>query len=376
MARARDARQRRGRGAEEAAQPDGLRAYSGPVTDVNRDTAFLQPVRLDAAGRTLHLLDQRALPSREVWLELREVEAVAQAIETLAVRGAPAIGCAAALGLVAASGGFPEEPGLFMETCLRAIDRLAHTRPTAVNLFHALDHMRAALAGATGAVSERRAALRAAAEAYVEAELQACLRMSDHGAPLLPEGTILTHCNTGALATAGWGTALGVIRRAHQQGKAIRVLADETRPVLQGARLTAWELQRDGIPVEVIADNMAGALMHRGQIQAAIVGADRITRRGDVANKIGTYTVAVLCHHHKIPFYVAAPWSTIDLEMGSGAEIEIEMRDPDEVHFHGGTRMTPVGVGARNPAFDVTPAELVTAIITERGVFAPHELAR
>ncbi len=341
------------------------------MTDV-RDSAFLQPVRLGADGRVLHLLDQRALPSREHWLELREVEEVAEAIESLAVRGAPAIGCAAALGLAVASWNFPDEPALFAETCARAIDRLARTRPTAVNLFHALEHMRAALAQGQG---DPRARLRAAAEAYVEAELQACLRMGEHGAPLLPAGTILTHCNTGALATAGWGTALGVIRRARQLGKDIRVLADETRPVLQGARLTAWELQRDGIPVEVIADNLAGALMSRGRIQAAIVGADRITRRGDVANKIGTYSVAVLCRYHNIPFFVAAPWSTIDLSMVSGAEIPIEQRDPDEVHLHGGARMTPHGVGAVNPAFDVTPAELVTAIITERGVVAPEQLA-
>lgn len=345
------------------------------MIEANRDTAFLQPVRLGVDGRVLHLLDQRALPARELWLELREVEEVALAIESLAVRGAPAIGCTAALGLAAASWSFPDDPELFAETCARAIDRLARTRPTAVNLFHALAHMRAALAAANGDTATLRGVLRAAAEVYVEAELQACLRMGEFGAPLLPDGTILTHCNTGALATAGWGTALGVIRRAHQLGRDIRVLADETRPVLQGARLTAWELQRDGIPVEVIADNMAGALMSRGQIQAAIVGADRITRRGDVANKIGTYSVAVLCHFHRIPFFVAAPWSTIDLTMISGAEIPIEQRDPDEVHLHGGTRMTPAGVGARNPAFDVTPAELVTAIITERGVFAPKDLA-
>jgi methylthioribose-1-phosphate isomerase len=345
------------------------------MTEPTRDTAFLQPVRLGTDGRVLHLLDQRALPARELWLELREVEEVAQAIESLAVRGAPAIGCAAALGLAAAAWSFPDEPAMFAETCARAIDRLARTRPTAVNLFHALAHMREALARAQGDAAALRGELRAAAESYVEGELQACLRMGEFGAPLLPDGTILTHCNTGALATAGWGTALGVIRRAHQLGRAIRVLADETRPVLQGARLTAWELQRDGIPVEVIADNMAGALMSRGQIQAAIVGADRITRRGDVANKIGTYTVAVLCRHHNIPFFVAAPWSTIDLEMDSGADIPIEQRDLDEVHLHGGTRMTPMGVGARNPAFDVTPASLVTAIITERGVFAPGDLA-
>lgn len=344
------------------------------MTDTILDPAFLQPVRLSADGRVLHLLDQRALPGRELWLELEEIEAVAQAIESLAVRGAPAIGCAAALGLAAGSWRFPDEPALLREAGLRAIERLARTRPTAVNLFHALEHMRAALMTASGDAAGLREALRRAALAYVEVELQACVRMGEFGGPLLPEGTILTHCNTGALATAGWGTALGVIRRARQLGRDIRVLADETRPVLQGARLTAWELQRDGIPVEVIADNMAGALMRRGQIQAAIVGADRITRRGDVANKIGTYTVAVLCRHHDIPFFVAAPWSTIDLEMEDGAEIPIEARDPDEVHLHGGVRMTPVGVGARNPAFDVTPAELVTAIITERGVFRPQEL--
>lgn len=334
--------------------------------------AFLQPVRIAADGAALLLLDQRALPGRELWLELREVEEVAQAIESLAVRGAPAIGCTAALGLAVASQGFPDERAGFELACEQAIGRLARTRPTAVNLFHALDHMRMALASAG---DDPRAALRRAAQAYVDAELQACLQVGEHGAPLLPEGTILTHCNTGALATAGFGTALGVIRRAYQQGKAIRVLADETRPVLQGARLTAWELQKDGIPVEVIADNMAGALMSRGEIQAAIVGADRITRRGDVANKIGTYTVAVLCRYHGLPFFVAAPWSTIDRVMESGADIPIEQRDLDEVHMHGGTRMTPVGVGARNPAFDVTPAELVTAIITERGVFRPEQLA-
>lgn len=345
------------------------------MSDTTFDPAFLQPVRLSADGRVLHLLDQRALPASELWLELREVEAVALAIETLAVRGAPAIGCAAALGLAAGSWAFPEAVTQWRAAAGQAIERLARTRPTAVNLFHALGHMRAALAEAGGDAAALRETLRRAALVYVAAELQACVRMGEFGAPLLPDGTILTHCNTGALATAGWGTALGVIRRAHQLGRNIRVLADETRPVLQGARLTAWELQRDGIPVEVIADNMAGALMSRGQIQAAIVGADRITRRGDVANKIGTYTVAVLCRHHGIPFFVAAPWSTIDLEMESGAEIPIEERALDEVHLHGGVRMTPIGVGARNPAFDVTPAELVTAIITERGVFRPDELA-
>jgi methylthioribose-1-phosphate isomerase len=329
---------------------------------------MLQPVRLADDGATLLLLDQRALPAREVWLELADLEAIARAIEDLAVRGAPAIGCTVALGLAALGLRFPDSPDRFTAAFAEAHDRLARTRPTAVNLFHALAAMRAV--PVLDAPSQRRQALRAAALAYVDAELDACLRLSAHGAPLLPDGAILTHCNTGALATAGWGTALGVIRQAHADGRKLRVLADETRPVLQGARLTAWELQRDGIPVEVIADNMAGALMARGEIQAAIVGADRITRRGDVANKIGTYTVAALCHFHQIPFYVAAPWSTVDLKLVSGAEIPIESRDPNEVHLHGGVRMTPVGVGARNPAFDVTPAELITAIVTERGVFS------
>ncbi|HEY8376685.1 MAG TPA: S-methyl-5-thioribose-1-phosphate isomerase [Nannocystis sp.] len=340
--------------------------------------AMLRPVKLSPDGRVLHLLDQRALPEREEWLDLEDIEAVAEAIERLAVRGAPAIACTAALGLVAASWRFSDDPAMFRESCLMALTRLARTRPTAVNLFHALAHMRAALGECPPGlgVAGVRGHLHAAALRYVDDELRACLAMSDHGAPLLPDvGTVLTHCNTGALATAGWGTALGVIRKAHALGKKLRVLADETRPVLQGARLTAWELRHDGIPVEVIADNMAGALMARGEIQAAIVGADRIARNGDVANKIGTYTVAVLCKHHQIPFYVAAPWSTIDPMTESGADIPIEERDHNEVHLHGGRRMTPAGVGARNPAFDVTPAELVTAFITERGVFRPATLS-
>lgn len=341
-------------------------------------SAFLRPVKLSPDGRVLHLLDQRVLPEREEWLELDELEAIADAIERLAVRGAPAIGCTAALGVVAASWRFSEDPGLFRESCRMALARLSRTRPTAVNLFHAIAYMREALVECPADLPTTgiRGHLHAAALRYVDDELRACLAMSDHGASLLPDGgTILTHCNTGALATAGWGTALGVIRRAHALGNKLRVLADETRPVLQGARLTAWELRHDGIPVEVIADNMAGALMARGEIQAAIVGADRIARNGDVANKIGTYTVAVLCRHHAIPFYVAAPFSTIDIAIATGAEIPIEERDHSEVHVHGGRRMTPPGVGARNPAFDVTPAELVTAYVTERGVFRPATLA-
>ena len=282
----------------------------------------VRPFRVADDGRTLHLLDQRALPTEERWLELREIEPLAQAIETLAVRGAPAIACVAALGLAIAARGWGDDPIALRRQVSAALDRLAHTRPTAVNLFVALRELADALASlpADADAGQIRARLREVADQHVARELASCLAMAEHGAPLLPDaGGVLTHCNTGALATAGVGTALGVIRRAHALGKRIRVFADETRPVLQGARLTAWELHRDGIPVEVIADNMAGFLMARGEVQAAIVGADRIAANGDVANKIGTYTVAVLCHHHRIPFYVAAPWTTIDPAIAAGA---------------------------------------------------------
>ena len=341
------------------------------------ETIGVRPFELTDAG-ALRLLDQRLLPDEEVWIQLHTVEEVAKAIETMQVRGAPAIGCVAALGLSVASGAFDKDPGRFREQVSAALDRLAHTRPTAVNLFVALEQMRAALdaAPSDAAVPELRRRLHDTAVRHAEDDLQACLQMGRNGADLLPDsGAVLTHCNAGALATAGYGTALGVIRAARGSGKGFTVLADETRPVLQGARLTAWELHKDGIPVEVIADNMAGALMSRGQIQAAIVGADRIARNGDVANKIGTFTVAVLCRHHGIPFYVAAPWTTIDREIPTGEDIPIEERSADEVRNHGGRTMTPPGMGVRNPAFDVTPAELVTAIITERGVHKPSEIA-
>ncbi|MEZ4451985.1 MAG: S-methyl-5-thioribose-1-phosphate isomerase [Nannocystaceae bacterium] len=331
----------------------------------------VRPFRLRDDRRALELLDQRRLPAEEVWLAIDDVEPLAQAIETLAVRGAPAIGCAAALGLAAASWRFPGAPAGFRAALADALARLARTRPTAVNLFVALRELEEAIAGAPADAPSPvlRDILIRTAEAHVERELAANLAMAAHGAPLLPEGGILTHCNAGALATASVGTALGVLRRAHVDGRRIHVFADETRPVLQGARLTAWELARDGIPVTVITDGMAGALMARGEIQAAIVGADRIARNGDVANKIGTYTVAVLCRHHRLPFYVAAPWTTLDPAIADGAAIPIEERDALEVHVHGGRRMTPEGVPARNPAFDVTPAALVTGYITERGVF-------
>lgn len=338
----------------------------------------VRPLMLSDDGRRLRLLDQRKLPGQEQWVELDTVETVAQAIENMTVRGAPAIACAAALGLSAASHGFGDDAAAVRTAIADACRRLANTRPTAVNLFVALRQIERAVADAPKEASadELRGVVHRVAQAHVDDDLASCLAMGQHGAPLLPQGgTILTHCNAGALATAGYGTALGVIRRAHTTGRNIRVLADETRPVLQGGRLTAWELARDGVPVEVITDNMAGALMARGEIQAAIVGADRIARNGDVANKIGTYTVAVLCRHHGLPFFVAAPWTTIDLEIASGADIPIEQRAADEVRRPGGALTTPADIPVRNPAFDVTPAELVTAIITERGVFKPGELA-
>lgn len=337
----------------------------------------VRPLRLENEGRTLALLDQRELPEQERWLALHDVEAVAVAIEDMAVRGAPAIACAAALGLAVSSHSMPDDPAQLRAQLEAGCERLSRTRPTAVNLFVAIRQIREALAALpvdADAVAIR-ARVREVAVAHVDDDLSACLAMGEHGAPLLPQGgTILTHCNAGALATAGYGTALGVIRSAHRAGRDIRVLADETRPVLQGARLTAWELARDGIPVEVIADNMAGSLMRRGEIQAAIVGADRIVANGDVANKIGTYSVAVLCHHHGIPLFVAAPWTTIDLSIASGESIPIEMRAADEIRRHGGRLMTPADIPVRNPAFDVTPAALVTKIITERGVYDPGAL--
>ncbi|EDM75514.1 putative translation initiation factor, aIF-2BI family protein [Plesiocystis pacifica SIR-1] len=340
----------------------------------------LRPVQLSADGRALRLLDQTRLPIEEVWVELRELEPIAHAIETLTVRGAPAIGCAAAYGLYVLSLAFPDDPEAFQAAFDAAAVRLANTRPTAVNLFVAIEQQRGALAKARAqqpAVDGAglRQALREEATRHVEDDLRFCLEMGAHGASCLPAGGILTHCNTGALATSGHGTALGVIRSAHASGTELHVFVDETRPLLQGSRLTAWELMHDGIPCSLLCDNMAGALMARGEIQAAIVGADRITANGDAANKIGTYTVAVLCKHHGIPFYVAAPWTTIDMSLASGAAIPIEERKPEEVRRHGGNLRAPADVPVRNPAFDVTPAELITGIITERGVFAPGELA-
>jgi methylthioribose-1-phosphate isomerase len=332
---------------------------------------------LPIVWRTDHIamLDQTLLPGEERWLELRDEHQVAEAIKTMRVRGAPAIGVAAAYGVaLAAHLSSAAEIEALLRDVDTAVEGLAVTRPTAVNLFWALERMRLAARRARSA-DECRAMLVAEALAIDEQNLEANRRMGMLGADLIPDGaTVLTHCNAGALATNGYGTALGLIRAAHASGKHLQVFADETRPLLQGARLTAWELTRDGIPTTLIADTMAGSFMQRGQITCVIVGADRIAANGDVANKIGTYQVAVLAKENGIPFYVAAPLSTIDRSVPSGAEIPIEERGDEEVRGFGGTRTAPDAVSIANPAFDVTPARYVTAIITESGVArAPYE---
>jgi methylthioribose-1-phosphate isomerase len=325
------------------------------------------------------MLDQRLLPGEETYLTLRSLEEVAGAIEDLVIRGAPAIGCAAAMGMARAGldSRASELPAL--EADLRAAsERLAQTRPTAVNLFWSLDRMRAVSAAAAAApgagVDSVRQRLVDEAEQILREDVATCRAIGAAGLELVPEGAcILTHCNAGALATGGYGTALGVVRAAAAARSGIHVLADETRPFLQGARLTAWELLRDGIPVAVITDNMAGHILSRGEVDLVVVGADRIAANGDVANKIGTYPLAVLAREHAVPFYVAAPLSTVDLETPDGAAIPIEERGRDEVANFGARPVVPEGVPVRHPAFDVTPARLVTAIVTERGVLrAPY----
>jgi methylthioribose-1-phosphate isomerase len=324
----------------------------------------------------VRMIDQRKLPTIEEYPVFKTYEEVADAIRTMVVRGAPAIGVAAAMGVAL---GVRDSKAKTMpelrEDFKRISDALASTRPTAVNLFWAIDRMKRLFREiATDGADKRKVAERLIEEALAiqEEDIESNRRMGDYGQWLLPNsGTILTHCNAGALATAGYGTALGVIRAAIENGKRLRVLADETRPFLQGARLTAWELEKDGIDVRVIADNMAGSIMRQGLIDAVIVGADRIAANGDVANKIGTYSVAVLAKQHEIPFYVAAPFSTLDLKIPDGSHIPIEERDPSEVTHIAGVQIVPDGVSVFNPAFDVTPYQFVTAIITDRGIAEP-----
>ena len=327
----------------------------------------------------VRLLDQSRLPSQVEFLDCRDYRSVAQAIRELKVRGAPAIGVTAAMGVaLGAQSVDADEYFSFVKQVDAICDHLAASRPTAVNLFWAIARMKQKLASLKGMpIAEIKRDLIRESQSILDEDIALCKAMGRHGATVIQNGqTILTHCNAGALATAGYGTALGVIRAAWEQGKQIRVIADETRPVLQGARLTAWELMQDKIPVTLITDNMAGSLMRQGNIQVCVVGADRIAANGDVANKIGTYSVAVLARAHGIPFYVAAPYSTIDLATKTGAEIPIEERNPLEVtSIHGSHPVAPSGVAVYNPAFDVTPAELITGIITERGIFKPGELA-
>lgn len=325
-------------------------------------------------------LDQTRLPLEETYVLAHDYREVAEVITTMVVRGAPAIGVSAAMGLALGVKNSSESTvsGLSLEF-EKMCQTLAATRPTAVNLFWAIERMRQVFSteaerlGAT-AESVRDRVITEAQRMYDE-DIAACREMGAHGASLLPQtGGVLTHCNAGALATCGYGTALGVIRSAVEAGHELHVYADETRPFLQGARLTAWELMHDGIPTTVLCDNMAASLMRQGKIKAVIVGADRIAANGDVANKIGTYGVAVLAKEHGIPFFVAAPWSTIDRKTPNGDAIPIEQRPAKEVTHHAGKQLTPHGVGIENPAFDVTPAKYVTAIITERGVVrAPYE---
>jgi methylthioribose-1-phosphate isomerase len=324
------------------------------------------------------MIDQRKLPAVEVYVRCRTAVEVARAIKTMVIRGAPAIGVAAAMGIAigmrkSKATGTQKFAAEFARVC----DLMAGTRPTAVNLFWAIERMKRTFAAAVQAgesVEQIKTRLDRDAQAIHDEDVASCRAMGAFGAQVVPsDARILTHCNAGALATAGYGTALGVIRGAVEMGKRVTVFADETRPFLQGARLTAWELVKDGIETTVITDNMAGALMRQGRVNFVVVGADRIAANGDTANKIGTYGVAVLAREHKIPFYVAAPLSTIDLNTPDGSQIPIEERSAKEVTHVGGTQLTPAGALVWNPAFDVTPHPLIAGIITERGIFrAPY----
>jgi len=333
---------------------------------------------IDWQGDTVIMVDQRKLPGQEIYVRCRTAQEVARAIRTMVIRGAPAIGVAAAMGIAlgvrrSSAKGTRQLAVDFQKIC----DMMAATRPTAVNLFWAIDRMKrtfaeAAQAGASAdEIADR---LEREARAIHDEDVASCRAMGGFGADVVPDGArVLTHCNAGALATAGYGSALGVIRAAVEQGKRIAVFADETRPFLQGSRLTAWELVRDGINTTVITESMAGPLMRAGEIDVVVVGADRIAANGDTANKIGTYTVAVLAREHKVPFYVAAPLSTLDLSTPDGDHIPIEERDQREITHLGGSRLTPEGAHIRNPAFDVTPHRYIAGIITERGIFrAPY----
>ena len=323
----------------------------------------------------LELIDQRRLPTEFVKLKVRSVEQLHEAIRTLAVRGAPAIGVAAAYGPVLALRWLPGKPDLSeaLDAVLRSCAYLASSRPTAVNLFWALDRIRVKAKEAAqepqATVPYLQASILAEANAIYREDIEMCRRIGENGERLIRDGFgVLTHCNAGALATAGQGTALSVLFEAHKRGRQFEVYADETRPLLQGSRLTAWELQQAGIKATVICDDMAGFLMKQGRVQAVITGADRIAANGDTANKIGTYSLSILAKHHRIPFYIAAPSSTFDLSIATGADIPIEQRDPGEVIRFMDVQTAPNGIDVYNPAFDVTEGRDITAIITEKGI--------
>jgi len=324
-------------------------------------------------GSVVKLIDQTRLPQEVSIVDCTTAASLCESIRSMRIRGAPALGVTAVYAMALGAEEAPGRTEPFLVHMENVAELIRATRPTAVNLFWGVSQaLNAAREGAYGGVEAARSALWELADRLADADVELNQRLGAYGADLIPDGArLLTHCNAGSLATVDWGTALGVVRSAHRAGKRLHVFVDETRPFLQGSRLTAWELQQEGVPYTVIADNMAGHLMARGEIDIAIVGADRIAACGDVANKVGTYTVAVLAHEHDLPFYVAAPTSTIDLTTETGAEIPIEERDPVEVLEFAGVRVAPDGAVARHPAFDVTPSRYVSAIITEQGVLRP-----
>ncbi len=334
---------------------------------------MIDAVFYNSGSRTLDLLDQTLLPVETRICKCSNELDTAEAIVSMKVRGAPAIGVAAAYG-IALGLAFPgNQQGEFLPTLTRICDLLASTRPTAVNLFWAIKRVKETILkqGVTTFASGAEVALKEA-HAIKKEDIEMCRKIGHFGASLLKDGeTWLTHCNAGALATAGYGTALGVFRAAREQGKKFRIYVDETRPLLQGARLTAWELMQEGFDATLICDNMAGSLIRDDKVQGIVVGADRITAKGFVANKIGTYPLAVLAKYNGVPFYVAAPESTFDMSLAYGDEIKIEERDPDEVRYIGGVQIAPKEIPVYNPAFDVTPPELITAIITDKGIIRP-----
>jgi methylthioribose-1-phosphate isomerase len=329
----------------------------------------IQPIRWEKDR--LLLLDQTLLPEKETYVTCRTYQDAARAIKTMIVRGAPAVGITAAMGIALGAQAIPERgKKSFLARFDKICNAIGSTRPTAVNLFWAIERMKAIVnRDPFPPIKDLKELLKKEAQDILAEDILSNKRIGKYGSKLIKNGdAILTHCNAGALATGGYGTALGVVRGAVERGKEVAVVADETRPFLQGARLTAWELKKDGIPVTVITDNMAGSMMRQKRINAVVVGADRIAANGDVANKIGTYSVAILAREHRIPFYVAAPLSTIDFAVKTGEEIPIEERTSDEVTSFGGKRVVPRGVSIWNPAFDVTPNKLVAAIITDAGI--------